>query len=285
MTALSPIAAAKEGPRTMRRHPVSLLVWGGTYWLALILLSLLIVLVFGDEVRRELAGMSFTADPKEVLDLIAHLGGAMAMLILLAAAIGAVLAGAILRSVMRPEQNRAAYLRLGADEARLFVVALVTWIAALFVTAIPSGTVTLLTATVASTGARGLAAWIAFLGGLAVVGLSMWVGVRLSLLSAQTFALGRINLREAWVLTHGHFWGLLGMFLLILLMAFVVTPMVASLIGGLLAAVIALAGGAKALALLLGLVNLLIFPLMVTVQTVILTAAPARAYRQLHPDI
>ena len=129
---------------------------------------------------------------------------------------------------------------------------------------------------------------VGVLGGLAVIGLSMWVGVRLSLLSPQTFAEGRINVRESWVLTHGHFWGLLGMFVLNLLMVLGAT-MVMTLIGGLLTGLIGLAGvaggGAKALALLLGLVNLLIFPLMITVQTVILTAGPARAYRQLHPDI
>ncbi|WP_205691505.1 hypothetical protein [Caulobacter sp. 602-2] len=288
MIVLSPVAAALEGPRTMRRHPVSLLIWGGLYWVSLILLGLLIIVAFGNEVRRDLAQMRFSADPREVLQLISHLGGAMALLILLAAAISAVLAGAILRSVMHPEQSRGAYLRLGADEVRLFVVALIAWATALFVTAIPSGALTLLTTTVANAGARGLSAWIAFLGGLAVIGLSMWVGVRLSLLSPQTFAEGRINVRESWVLTHGHFWGLLGMFVLNLLMVLGAT-MVMTLIGGLLTGLIGLAGvaggGAKALALLLGLVNLLIFPLMITVQTVILTAGPARAYRQLHPDI
>ena len=137
----------------------------------------------------------------------------------------------------------------------------------------------------AGAGARGLSAWIAFLGGLAVIGLSMWVGVRLSLLSPQTFAEGRINVRESWVLTHGHFWGLLGMFVLNLLMALGAT-MAMTLVGGLLTGVIALIGGGTKLFVILGLlVNLLIAPLIVTVQTVILTAGPARAYRQLHPDI
>ncbi|WP_240621610.1 hypothetical protein [Caulobacter zeae] len=285
MIVLSPVAAALEGPRTMRRHPVSLLIWGGLYLGSLILLSVLLVAVFGDEVRRDLAQTRFTADPREVLQLISHLGGAMALIILLAAAMSAVLAGAILRSVMHPEQNQGAYLRLGADEVRLFVVALIAWATALFVTAIPSGALTLLTATVAGAGARGLSAWIAFLGGLAVIGLSMWVGVRLSLLSPQTFAEGRINVRESWVLTHGHFWGLLGMFVLNLLMALGAT-MAMSLVGGLLTGVIALIGGGTKLFVILGLlVNLLIAPLIVTVQTVILTAGPARAYRQLHPDI
>ncbi|KSB90810.1 hypothetical protein AS593_17205 [Caulobacter vibrioides] len=286
MIVLSPVAAALEGPRTMRRHPVSLLVWGGLYWAALILLWVLLAVAFGEEVRRDLAQTRFTADPKEVLDLIKHLGGAMALLILLSAAIGAVLAGAILRSVMHPEQSRAAYLRLGADEVRLFVVVLITWAAALFVTAIPGGALTLLTATLAGAGAQGLAAWVGFLGALAVLGLSMWVGVRLSLLSPQTFDLGRINVREAWVLTHGHFWGLLGMFLLNLAMAVLLTPIVFWLAGSILTGLIALVGGGiKAFVLLGLLINVLTAPLMFTVQTVILTAAPARAYKQLHPDI
>lgn len=285
MIVLSPVAAALEGPRTMRRHPVSLLIWGGLYLGSLILLSVLLVAVFGDEVRRDLAQTTFTADPREVLQLISHLGGAMALIVLLAAAMSAVLAGAILRSVMHPEQSQGAYLRLGADEVRLFVVALIAWAAALFVAAIPSGALTLLTATVAGAGARGLSAWIAFLGGLGVIGLSMWVGVRLSLLSPQTFAEGRINVRESWVLTHGHFWGLLGMFVLNLLMALAAT-MAMSLVGGVLTGLIALIGGGTKLFVILGLlINLLIAPLIVTVQTVILTAGPARAYRQLHPDI
>jgi hypothetical protein len=122
--------------------------------------------------------------------------------------------------------------------------------------------------------------WVEVLGAIAVAGLSIWFGIRLSLLSITTFAEGKLSLRRTWALTDHHFWHLLGMYAL----AFVITFLVSvaqTIVAGL---ILSLSGGATNLVMLAlsGFANLLLAPFFFTVQMVILTAAPARAYYDLH---
>jgi hypothetical protein len=104
--------------------------------------------------------------------------------------------------------------------------------------------------------------------------------VRLSLLSITTFAEGKIDLRRTWALTDHHFWHLLGMYAA----AFVITILVSvvqTVVAGL---ILGFSGGATNIVMLAlsGLANILLAPFFFTIQMVILTAAPARAYYDLH---
>src|SRR3989338_3832210 len=179
-----PTDAALEGLRTMRRKPLAVLAWAAFSLVMLPILGLIAKIVLGDEGRTALAGRVGSADPRELLDLVTHLGGAMVLLIALALVLGAVLQAAIIRSVIEPNNDRLAYLRLGREEVQLLIVSLITWAAALGVTVIPSGAV-VLGAALLSGAAAG---WFATLGALAVIGLSMWVAVRLSLLGPHAFS-------------------------------------------------------------------------------------------------
>ncbi|PZQ51777.1 MAG: hypothetical protein DI570_24925 [Phenylobacterium zucineum] len=282
-----PVDAALEGLQTMRRKPLAVLAWATFSLVMLPILGLFAKIVLGDEGRAALAGRAGSADPRGILDLVTHLGGVMVVLIAVALFLASVLQAAVIRSVVDPANDRFAYLRLGKEELQLLIVSLITWAAALGVTVIPSGAV-VLGASLLSGAAAG---WFATLGALAVIGLSLWVAVRLSLLGPHAFSHHHIDIREAWVQTHGQFLRLLGMYVLAIVLAALVSIIgttVSSIIGNVLSGGVDTGAGDVVAShprlILMLLANLLLAPIFLTLQTVILVAAPARAFAQLNQD-
>ena len=280
MTTFSPVEAALEGARMTRQKPLGVLAWAACYFVMLIVLGVVVAFAFGGTVRADLALLSRTNDLREWFDIVARRKGTLLPLIALAVALQSVITVAIMRAVVRPGDKRLAYMRVGREEARQFVVALVGWVVALVVTALPSAVLVLIGAGLISLGAVETNRWVEVLGAIAVAGLSIWFGIRFSLLSITTFAEGRLDLRRAWALTDRHFWHLLGMYAL----AFVITLLVGlaqTLVAGM---ILGLSGGITNVVMLAltGLANLLLAPFFFTIQMVILTAAPARAYYDLH---
>jgi len=282
-----PTDAALEGLRTMRRKPVTVIAWAAFSLVMLPILGLIAKIVLGEEGRAALAGRVGSADPRELLDLITHLGGAMVLLIALALVLGSVLQAAIIRSVIEPTNERFAYLRLGREEVQLLIVSLITWAAALGVTVIPSGAVVLGAALLSGPAAG----WFATLGALAVIGLSMWVAVRLSLLGPHAFSHHHIDIRAAWIQTHGQFFRLLAMFVMTIVLSAIVSIIgatVSSVVGNLISGGMQPTDGdvvANHPRLILTLLaNLLLAPVFLTLQTVILASAPAKAFAHLNQD-
>ncbi|KRA64279.1 hypothetical protein ASD79_20625 [Caulobacter sp. Root655] len=280
MTTFSPVEAALEGVRMTRRKPLVLLAWAACYFAMLVVLGLVVAFAFGGSVRADLALLSRTNDLGELVGIVARRQGTLLPLIALAVALQSVITVAIMRAVVRPEDHRLAYMRVGQEEARQFVVALVGWVVTLVVTALPSAVLVLIGAGLINLGAVQTNRWVEVLGAIAVAGLSIWFGIRLSLLSITTFAEGKLDLRRTWALTDRHFWHLLGMYAV----AFVITFLVGlaqTIVAG---TILSLSGGVTNLVMLAltGLANLLLAPFFFTIQMVILTAAPARAYYDLH---
>ena len=280
MTTFSPVEAALEGVRMTRRKPLVLLAWAACYFAMLVVLGLVVAFAFGGSVRADLALLSRTNDLGELVGIVARRQGTLLPLIALAVALQSVITVAIMRAVVRPEDRRLAYMRAGQEEARQFVVALVGWVVTLVVTALPSAVLVLIGAGLINLGAVQTNRWVEVLGAIAVAGLSIWFGIRLSLLSITTFAEGKLDLRRTWALTDRHFWHLLGMYAV----AFVITFLVGlaqTIVAG---TILSLSGGVTNLVMLAltGLANLLLAPFFFTIQMVILTAAPARAYYDLH---
>lgn len=282
-----PTDAALEGLRTMRRKPLTVLAWAAFSLIMLPILGLIAKIVLGEDGLTVLAGRVGSADPRELLDLVTHLGGAMVLLVALALVLGAVLQAAIIRSVLEPDNDRLAYLRLGREEVQLLIVSLITWAAALGVTVIPSGAV-VLGAALLSGAAAG---WFATLGALAVIGLSLWVAVRLSLLGPHAFSHHHIDVRAAWIQTHGQFFRLLAMFAMAIVLTAIVSlvgTMVSSVLGNLVGG--GVEPGASGVAanhprlILILVATLLLSPIFLTLQTVILVAAPAKAFAHLNQD-
>ena len=282
-----PSDAALEGLRTMRRKPGSVAAWATFSLVMLPILGLFAKILLGEEGRAALAGRGSSADPREILDLVTHLGGVMVLLIAVALVLASVLQAAIIRSVIEPQNSKFAYLRLGKEEIQLLVVSLITWAAALGVTVIPSGAVVLGTSLLSGAAAG----WFGTLGALAVIGLSLWVAVRLSLLGPHAFSHHHIDIREAWVQTHGQFLRLLGMYILAIVLSAIVSIVgaaVSSIIGNVVGGGVDPRAGDVVAShprlILVLLANLLLAPVFLTLQTVILVAAPARAFAQLNQD-
>lgn len=280
MTTFSPVQAALEGIRMTRRKPLVVLAWAACYFAMLVALGLVVAFAFGGTVRADLALLSRTNDLRELFDIVARRKGTLLPLIALAVALQSVITVAIMRAVLRPSDRRLAYLRIGPEEGRQFIVALVGWVVALVVTALPSAVLVLIGAGLISLGAVETNRWVEVLGAIAVAGLSIWAGVRLSLLSITTFAEGKIDLRRTWALTDHHFWHLLGMYGAAFVITFLVS-VVQTVVAGL---ILGFSGGVTNMVMLAltGLANMLFAPFFFTVQMVILTAAPARAYYDLH---
>jgi hypothetical protein len=124
---------------------------------------------------------------------------------------------AIFRAVLRPDEKGFGYLRLGGDEVRMIGLHLLIFVLGLAVWLVVGG-VALAAVLAAKTGVAvpaGVWAFVGLLGLLAVLAY-VFVVVRLSLCAPQTFAERRITLFGSWRLTRGHFWGLFGMYLLVI---------------------------------------------------------------------
>lgn len=211
---------AFEGFRMTRRAPQALLAWALAYAVFFILFFLVAGphLVTMMSLMKELEGK---ANPsiEEMQPLMQAYGVMFAWGVPLAILLGAVLNTAIARSVIRPEDKRFGYLRVGKDELRVLAVNLIV--------AVITG-LTAMAAFVVVSVAAGLAMtvpalWLAvILLSLAAVALIVWLSVRLSLAVPITFAERRIAVKESFALTRGVFWPILGMGIIAWIMAVLV---------------------------------------------------------------
>ena len=129
-----------------------------------------------------------------------------------------VLHAAVYRAVIEPRRRGFAYLRIGGDELRLgllaviyFVLVIVFWVVVGLACA----------AAIAASGqlaqpARGLAIAAVV---IAAICVSFVVLVRLMLAGPMTFARKRLQIFDSWRVTRGRFWALLGMLLLVVIFA------------------------------------------------------------------
>ena len=210
--------AALEGFRIIRREPLTLVVWA----VAMLVFSLVYTALFMPMLAPLTAltpsgGPFGPQDPAMVPRMMAVMGRVYAIMIPVLLIFVAVSNAAVYRAVLRPGETGFGRLRLGGDELRLlglyvllcllfFGVYLATIIVAVIVAAI---------AGMAFHSQSVLAFGAAIAGAvLLVLGVLVWMGVRLSLAGPMTFATGRLSLFKSWPLTKGRFWSLLGCYLL-----------------------------------------------------------------------
>ena len=128
----------------------------------------------------------------------------------------AVLSCAIYRAVLRPEEGGFAFLRVGADEFRMFGLYLIMIVAGIFV-----GVILMLFAMFAIGGSvlasGGGAGGFGFgmLIALALLVVGIYIAVRLSLIFPMTFVRRQISIDEGWSLSRGNFWTLFLAYLVI----------------------------------------------------------------------
>lgn len=217
--------AAFEGFRVVRRAPLSLVFWTLIYLVA----GAAMFGLAGSQLAKLMAMSEAmeTAEPSfaEIAELGRGFAGVMAVLVPISLVLGAMLAAAVARAVLRPEARAWGYLRFGMDEVRVLVVQVVVSLALFAV-------LMLIYLVLAGIGAAAISMeqpwmWlIVVLGALAGFGLVIWLAVRWSLATPIAVAEKRIAPFASFGQTRGRFWSLLGMALLAAVMAIVVSLLV-----------------------------------------------------------
>jgi len=241
--------AAFEGFRVVRRRPIVAVMWGLVY----LVLLLAVFGLFADRwagIMAAAEALERSSSPSEA-DIQA-LGfaymGLLSWLVPLGLVFGAVLSAAVARAVLRPEESRWGYLRLGMDEVRVLVVSLVVSV----IIGLASGVGLFAASALFGLGmAGGQAIWflVAVIAALAAAALVVWLAVKLSLAVPITVDRRRIALGASFAATRGRFWPLLGMAVIAIVMSIIV-----SLLGGMITAAVELSvGGVRALGRLDGL--------------------------------
>jgi hypothetical protein len=241
MARFSATDAAFSGFRVVREHPKAVAVWAVALLALQLLTSLALVGPTGQALMQmQAAGPS--RDPVQIMAQFHQMAPTYGLLVLITLVFNAVAYATMDRAVLRPEDDRLGYLRLGADELRQLGLTLLLGLLGigLYILLALFIIVALIVVGVAVHTAPPVAA--SAVSAIVVVGLVcvfLFVVVRLSLASALTFATGRINVFGSWALTRGQFWPILGTYLL----AVILTAVVMLLGYILIFAVVAVAGG------------------------------------------
>ena len=212
MTAFSPISAALEGLRVMRREPKAVLYWIAVWALALAAIG---------AIKALGGGPAAAPGGRDALSLIRSYGPLATVLAPMLVALSIMNTATVYRAVLRPGEHGWHLFKLGADEARIAVLSLVGAILLIVANVLlwfflegPAGVLFALFGPI-STVVPAVNLIIAGLGAAATVFLEIWVGVRLSLAPVQTFAERGFPIDSYWDLTRGNFWRLYAAYLLV----------------------------------------------------------------------
>lgn len=221
MAKVSVGSAVGEGFSLIRREPGAVAIW------ALVLFVFLAIriaafLPFYGAIVSVIAQSAHAGagTPPDIRALLPQLQQAQALNLLVGLGqllVNAVLACAVFRAVLHPEQKGFAYMRLGAAELFLvvFYVAFGIGIAiGAVILAIPLAIIGVLV----GHGSAVAGASFAVIAGLAILALVIWLALRMSMFGPMLVEEGEIRLGQAWAMTRGHFGALLAVALLLILL-------------------------------------------------------------------
>ncbi|MFN3353989.1 MAG: hypothetical protein ACK4Z5_10305 [Brevundimonas sp.] len=214
--------AAFEGFRLTRRKPLAVAMWGLFY---LVMMAAFFALIGGAfiSLMAEMERLQSVPEPSfEEFQALLPLYGTMMGVLPLAMIFGAVLSAAVARAVLRPAESAFGYLRLGMDEARVFVVSLVLGILFGVVSLIGWAVVGFVIGMAIAT-EQGLLWLVAVIAGLGVTAGLIWLAVRLSLAVPIVVGERRFAIFDSFGLTKGRFWPLLGMAIIAVVMSIIVS--------------------------------------------------------------
>ena len=227
--AFSATDAAFEGFRLVRRNPLALVAWtmlnAVVSLAALFSLSSMIGPLEAWTLQAEALDGIDNPSLDQVMDMIAGLGmilAQVAWLLPISMVVGAMLAAAVARGVLKPSGDVFGYLRFGMDEFRVLVVTFVLGLVMSLVAVVGLVAFALLIAATRAAGGGGFAFILGLLGFGVVVGLFVWLSVRLSLAVPMTVAERRFAFFDSFRVTKGRFWPLLGMVILAAVMVLIV---------------------------------------------------------------
>jgi hypothetical protein len=275
MSRFSPSEAALEGFRLTRERPGTILGWAGVYFTGVMATAGLMMVSLGPafiDIARK--GRFDSEDIEAVSGMLAQSWPAFLLVLILVVTLMSVITAGIYRLILRPSERGFLHLRLGRDELRLTAVNLMLF---------GFGLICFTAGLVLTAAAQGVPLLGALLG-LAFFALTLWVGVRLSLVTPLTFDRGRISIREGWEITRGRFWPLFGMIVMAVIF-YVIVWLLMSIISF---AIVGVAGGGQAVeggslnpvALIAGLATLVLQFVLSVLQLVMIYAPLGLAYQQ-----
>jgi len=220
---LSPLDAASEGFRVMRREP-----WAVVYWIAVWALALVAIAVS----KVFLGGPVAHGESRDALGVIRSYGPLATIFVPTLLALWVMNTATVYRAVLRPGEHGWHLFKLGEDEARIVVVIAAGAGALVLFGGAPAYLLLVLFNPI-FLAAPNLNWLIAVVGAVATVCVEIWIAVRFSLAPVQTFAERAFPAGAYWGFTRGGFWRLLGAYALVVLevaiffVAFVVIGLIA----------------------------------------------------------
>ena len=227
MSAFSPVDAALEGIRVVRREPKAVAYWVAVWAVVLTLVAIL---------RLTTGALAPPAGPADQFSPLRRLGPLALVLAPTILVLWVMTAATVYRAVLRPGEHGWHLLKLGPDEARVAVLSAAESVLIALLGGVPAYLLLVLL-TPAFELAPGFNRWIALVGFIGTIVIDVWLTVRLSLTPVQTFAARSFPFSEYWGLMRGRFWRTLLSYALVALelLAFLAATVVVAFVFGWLA--------------------------------------------------
>ncbi|MBR0553867.1 hypothetical protein [Stakelama marina] len=221
--------AIGAGFRVLRERPVAGLIWAAVYFVATAIIGAISLPLIRQQMLAAQSGDFSGAAPFMVEVQALNILMVLVMLVLWSASY---------RAVLRPEDDRFGYLRLGGDELRLFLLSLIFLIVAvavLFAVSLLFGVLGA-GAMLAMGGGRGGGAsaggiLIAVVLSIALLAAMVFLSVRFALAFPLTFQRRKIVIGAAWRLSRGSFWAMLVAFLVVAVIYMILATLVTLITG------------------------------------------------------